>query len=130
MLSKTTIASVSLFCALLLPNVAMSDSNTNGHDLVQDEYKEGARVEFDEDQDEVYKAVKEGLILPFSDLYDAIESQLHGRVIKVELEEDGDEWIYELKLVHNDNVIKVEYNATTLEMLEIKGRNLQDVIKK
>jgi len=38
--------------------------------------------------------------------------------------------VYELKLVHKNSVIKVEYNAATLEMIEIKGRNLHDVIKK
>ncbi|MDN3613038.1 hypothetical protein L4C37_17315 [Vibrio kagoshimensis] len=108
----------------------MAKDHNNGHELVQDVYKEGTRIEFDEDQDEVYDAVKDGLIKPFSELYETIESQLNGRVIRVELEEDDDEWVYELKLVHDNNVIKVEYNATTLEMLEIKGRNLQDVIKK
>ncbi|NOH98508.1 PepSY domain-containing protein [Vibrio sp. 99-70-13A1] len=130
MLSKLMIATLSLFCALLFPNLAMAKDHNNGHELVQDVYKEGTRIEFDEDQDEVYDAVKDGLIKPFSELYETIESQLNGRVIRVELEEDDDEWVYELKLVHDNNVIKVEYNATTLEMLEIKGRNLQDVIKK
>ncbi|MFB9151966.1 MAG: PepSY domain-containing protein [Vibrio gallaecicus] len=130
MLSKLMIATLPLLCALLLPNLAMAKDHNNGHELVQDVYKEGTRIEFDEDQDEVYDAVKDGLIKPFSELYETIESQLNGRVIRVELEEDDDEWVYELKLVHDNNVIKVEYNATTLEMLEIKGRNLQDVIKK
>ncbi|MGF1753966.1 hypothetical protein L4C33_10255 [Vibrio makurazakiensis] len=130
MLTKPTFASASLLCALLLPNIALANNDHNGHELVQDVHKQGTRIEFEEDQDEVYDAVQSGLIRPFSELYDAIESQLHGRVIKVELEEDDDEWIYELKLVHDNNVIKVEYNATTLEMIEIKGRNLQNVIKK
>ena len=122
---------VSLLCVLLLPNLALTGKHKNGHELVQDVHKEGTRIEFDEDQDEVYDAVKEGLIQPFSVLYKTIEDQLHGRVIRVELEEEGDdEWVYELKLVHNNNIIKVEYNATTLEMIKIKGRNLHQVIKK
>lgn len=70
------------------------------------------------------------MIKPFSELYATVDKQLNGRLIKVELEEDDNEWVYELKLVHENNVIKVEYNATTLELMEIKGRNLQDVIKK
>ncbi|WP_394248592.1 PepSY domain-containing protein [Vibrio profundi] len=130
MLRKSTIANLSLLCVLLLPHAAFAGKHENGHELIQDVHKEGTRIEFDEDQDEVYDAVQDGLIRPFSELYQAIESQLNGRVIKVELEEDDDEWIYELKLVHDNNIIKVEYNATTLEMMEIKGRNLHDVIKK
>ncbi|MEZ8825134.1 PepSY domain-containing protein [Vibrio amylolyticus] len=119
----------SLFIALPA-SANPNDPIPSGHDLVQDTFKEGTRVEFDEDQDEVYDAVQQGLIKPFSDLYETVDEQLHGRVIRVELEEDDDEWIYELKLVHEQNVIKVEYNATTLEMIELKGRNLHDVIKK
>ncbi|MBW3696765.1 hypothetical protein EK599_13785 [Vibrio sp. T187] len=130
MLSKAFITKLTLLCALVLPNIALADDHPNGHDLIQDVHREGTRIEFDEDQDEVFDAVQDGLIQPFSELYAAIEAQLNGRVIKVELEEDDDEWIYELKLVHDNNVIKVEYNATTLEMIEIKGRNLHDVIKK
>lgn len=107
-----------------------ADDTQNGHALVQDAYKEGARIEFDEDQDEVFDAVQQGLIQPFSALYKTVDQQLNGRLIKVELEEDDDQWIYELKLVHDNNIIKVEYNATTLEMIEIKGRSLHDVIKK
>ncbi|WP_295894678.1 hypothetical protein [uncultured Vibrio sp.] len=119
----------SLFISL--PATAtLNDPAPSGHDLVQDAYKEGTRVELDEDQDEVYDAVQQGLIKPFSELYETVDQQLHGRLIRVELEEDNDEWIYELKLVHEQNVIKVEYNATTLEMIEIKGRNIHDVIKK
>ncbi len=90
----------------------------------------GARVEIDEDQNEVFEAVQQGKIQSFSELYKTVESQLHGRVIKVELEEDDEEWIYELKLMHDSNVINVEYDATTLEMIELKGRNLHEVIKK
>ena len=102
----------------------------NGHALVQDVYKPGTEIEFDEDQDEVYQAVKKGYIRPFSEMYAAVERDLHGRIIEVELEEDDGIWVYELKLNHNNNIIKVEYNAQTFEMLEIKGRNFTKALKK
>lgn len=130
---KKTIAVVSLSTLLAVPLTARADffsDSPNGHELVQDVPAEGTRVEFDEDQDEVYEAVQKGLIKPFSELFATVERDLNGRVIKVELEEDDDEWIYELKLLHEQDVIKVEYNATTLEMMEIKGHNLQKVIRK
>ncbi|PQJ45855.1 hypothetical protein BTO00_06835 [Vibrio campbellii] len=101
----------------------------DGHAIVRDVEKPGTRIEFDEDQDEVYRAVQKGYIRPFSDMYEAVENDLYGRIIKVELEEDDDEWVYELKILFNDSVIKVEYDAATLEMLEIKGRNFNKALK-
>ncbi|MCG9647470.1 hypothetical protein L1D54_16855 [Vibrio brasiliensis] len=119
-----------LACVLLsFPTLAKKHDHQDGHALVQDVHKPGARIEFEEDQDEVYDAVKNGDIRPFSEMYAAVERDLHGRIIHVELEEDDDIWIYELKLNHNNNIIKVEYNAKTLEMLQIKGRNLKKALK-
>ena len=101
----------------------------DGHAIVRDVEKPGTRIEFDEDQDKVYRAVQKGYIRPFSDMYEAVENDLYGRIIKVELEEDDDEWVYELKILFDDSVIKVEYDAATLEMLEIKGRNFNKALK-
>jgi hypothetical protein len=86
-------------------------------------------IEFDEDRDEIIRAVEQGLIKPFSALYQTVNQDLYGRIIKVELEEDDDEWTYELKLIYENQIIKVEYNASSLQMLELKGRHLQKVIK-
>ncbi len=104
-------------------------TSQNGHAIVQDVEKPGTRIEFDEDQDEVYRAVQQGYIRPFSELYAAVENDLYGRIIKVELEEDDDAWVYELKILYNNSVLKVEYDAATLEMLEIKGRSFNKALK-
>ena len=87
-------------------------------------------LEIDEDHDEVMEAVRLGLIQPFSALQTKVNQQLNGRIIKVELEEDDDIWIYELKLIDpNNNIVRVEYEAKTLSIIEIKGRGLENVIK-
>ncbi|MGR5094613.1 PepSY domain-containing protein [Vibrio maritimus] len=127
------LATLAIFTLIATPLVAHANffsDNPSGHELVQDVDTGDTRIEFEEDQDEVYEAVQQGLIKPFSELFATVENDLNGRVIKVELEEDDDEWIYELKLLHDQDIIKVEYNAATLEMMEIKGHNLQRVIKK
>ncbi len=127
-----TTSALLMLCSLGMSSYSYAKSgheHKDGHALVQDAYKAGTDVEFEEDQDDVYRAVQAGLIQPFSALYSTVENELNGRIIKVELEEDDDEWVYELKLIHESNVIKVEYDAKTLEMLEIKGRNLMNVIK-
>lgn len=104
--------------------------NSVTYDLLRDAQRPGMQVEIDEDQHEVYAAVRQGLIRPFSELYTTVENELYGRIIKVELEEDDDQWVYELKLIHDNKVIKVEYNATTLELMSLRGYNLLSVIKK
>ncbi|CAK3110013.1 hypothetical protein EDB62_11039 [Vibrio crassostreae] len=129
MFSKAMISLFSISLGLFVSTGAWADSNHNGHELVQDVHKAGTSIEFEEDQDEVYEAVREGYIRPFSEMYAAVENDLHGRIIKVELEEDDDIWVYELKINYQNNIIKVEYNAETLEMLMIKGRNFKDAIK-
>ncbi|NVD06778.1 hypothetical protein FCU94_07610 [Vibrio sp. JPW-9-11-11] len=123
-------STVLIICTLAAwPTLAKKHNEYDGHALVQDVHKPGARVEFDEDQNEVYEAVKKGEIRPFSEMYAVVERDLHGRIIQVELEKDDDMWVYELKLNYDNNIIKVEYNAQTLEMLQLKGRNIRQALK-
>ncbi len=128
MLNKT-LKSAALLTLLASMSSLTLAAPSQPNDPIQDAYKEGTQVKIDEDQDAVYEAVQKGLIRPFSELYATIDKELNGRLIKVELEEDDDEWIYDLKLVHENKVIRVEYNATTLELMSIKGRNVLSAIK-
>ncbi len=118
-----------LFSAPTFAQIGDIATSKDGHAIVQDVVKPGAQIEFDEDQDEVYRAVQNGYIRPFSELYTRVEKDLYGRIIKVELEEDNNEWVYELKILFDNNVLKVEYDAATLEMLEVKGRNFNKALK-
>ncbi len=128
-MNKLTISGL-ILNLLLHPAVYASKHKQDGYALVQDEHLSGVQVELEEDQDEVYHAVKQGKIKPFSELSKVIEQQLNGRLIKVELEEDNDEWIYELKLLYQNRVIEVEYDAAKLYLMKMKGHNLIEVIKK
>lgn len=129
MLKKTAIYLAALFTFFPLSQSSFANEHLDGHQLIQDVQQNGARIDIDEDQDEVYDAVQAGLVKPFSDLYAMVEKDFHGRIIKVELDEDDNEWTYELKLVHDNNVIKVEYNAATLAITEIKGRDIRAALK-
>ncbi|MGR6839782.1 PepSY domain-containing protein [Aliivibrio wodanis] len=129
MLKKPAIYLAALFALLPLSQGAFANDHPDGHQLIQDVQKNGAKIDIDEDQDEVYDAVQAGLVKPFSDLYSTVEKDFHGRIIKVELDEDDNEWTYELKLVHDNNIIKVEYNAATLAITEIKGRDIRAALK-
>ena len=104
---------------------ALADS----HQYFQNEAKEKITVKTENSTKEVTKAVKKGLIQPFSVLHAKIEKELYGRIIEVELEEDDEQWHYEIKLMYNNNIIEVEYDAFTLKITEIESRDVLSVIK-
>ncbi len=92
------------------------------------------QIDIAEDQDDVYYAVQNGQVRPFSELYDILEREINGRIIQVKLDEeendyDQDIWIYKLKVLHKNNVIRLNYNAETLKLIQIKGRNYQEIFK-
>ncbi len=113
----------------LVSTPAIARGNNDGHELVQDVFSPDTKVEIEEGQDKVFKAVQAGELKPFSELYATVESQLHGRVIKVELEKKRQHWEYELKLLHQEQVFEAKYDGTTLELLELDGRDLYNLIK-
>lgn len=62
-------------------------------------------------------------IAPLQQLFDAIHDEYRGRILEVELDDDDDGWIYEVKLLTvQGHVLKLEYDAHSLALLEVKGR--------
>jgi len=63
-------------------------------------------------------------VVPLRSLLDQVQDAYPGHILKVELErEAGDLWIYEVKLLTDrGRVLKLEYDAVSLELLKKKGR--------
>jgi hypothetical protein len=65
-------ASLALLMCLTISPLAFAKKNHHdkhdhqSRDLLMDEHKPGTKIEFEEDQDEVYEAVRRGYIRPFS----------------------------------------------------------------
>ena len=71
------------------------------------------------------QAVSEGRIRPFHELME-VASRLPVRVLRVDLGEEDGVWLYELRLIDDENsVIKVGYRADNLEMVWLKGHHLE-----
>lgn len=87
----------------------------------------GAPARADDDSGRAREAVQQGKIVPLRDVLARVESSFQGEVIEVELEEKdgGDRLIYEIKLLTpQGNLLKLIYDAQTMELLKTKGRGL------
>lgn len=78
------------------------------------------------DEDEEIADTMEG-VAPLRSLLAQVHEAYPGQVLEVELEREeygkGDVWVYEVKLLTaKGNVLKLEYDAITLELLKLKGK--------
>jgi hypothetical protein len=82
----------------------------------------------DEDEASRRQAIEAGAIAPLEQLLARLGERFPGRILKVELEREDDRpgpgWVYEVKLLTpSGNVLKLEYDARTLALIEVKGRH-------
>ena len=78
------------------------------------------------DEDENFTNNMKG-VAPLRSLLEQVHGAYPGQVLEVELEREeygkGDVWVYEIKLLtRKGSVLKLEYDAISLELLKIKGR--------
>ena len=76
---------------------------------------------------EIRKAVEAGEVVPLRDLLERIREEFQGRVIKAELERESrggrKHWVYEIRVLTSEgNVLKLEYDAETMELIRARGR--------
>ena len=71
-------------------------------------------------------ALARGDARPVDDLLQRVRANFPGRVLKVELDDESDgevTWIYEVKLLTPEgDVLELEYDAATLELIALEGR--------
>ncbi|MBF0448311.1 MAG: PepSY domain-containing protein [Magnetococcales bacterium] len=75
------------------------------------------------------QAVDSGDIVGLEWVLERARTQFPGHILKVELEDEEETpsgWIYEVKILQEDgSVIEVEYDAETLEVLDVEGKDLR-----
>jgi len=60
---------------------------------------------------------------PIQQLFTRINQEFEGIILEIELEEENAIWIYEVKLLTpQGNVLDVEYDAKSMDLLTVKGR--------
>lgn len=129
LIKKRTMLVTSLLSLSLVGPVVLANDSINTY-LLQGINQPDFKLKIDENNRQVNAAIKQGLISPISELYRTVESQLHGRIVEIELDKDDNQWVYELKLYHDNKIIEAEYNAKTLELTSLSANNLFSIIKK
>ncbi|MDR4496290.1 MAG: PepSY domain-containing protein [Nitrospirales bacterium] len=62
-------------------------------------------------------------VVPVERVFQQVKSEFEGIILELELEDEESQWIYEVKLLTpQGNVLKIEYDAKTMDLLKIKGR--------
>jgi uncharacterized membrane protein YkoI len=77
---------------------------------------------------EIRRAVEAGEVIPIEQLFARIREEFEGWIVKAELERKNyggaKGWVYEIKLLTpQGNVLKLKYDARTMELLKVKGRH-------
>jgi uncharacterized membrane protein YkoI len=81
---------------------------------------EGQEAEF-EHREAVRSAVEHGHIKPLSELLKEIQKHLPGKVLGVEIEQKGTQWIYEFRVIDTSGrLYEVAVDAATAEILKIE----------
>lgn len=77
---------------------------------------------------EIRRAVAAGEVIAIERLFARIHEDFEGWIVKAELEREkrggAKSWVYEIKLLTpQGNVLKLQYDARTMELLKVKGRH-------
>ena len=87
--------------------------------------RDGGRERDDSDHDRARAAVQAGQALPLPVLLERLQRRYPGQVMEIELDRDDGRWIYEVKLLQAGQLLRLDVDAATGEVLRqraAKGR--------
>lgn len=62
-------------------------------------------------------------VVPIERVFQQVQKEFDGIILELELEDEESQWIYEVKLLTpQGNVLKIEYDAKTMALIDVKGR--------
>lgn len=76
------------------------------------------------DHDRARQALEAGEILPLRAILEKIEREYPGKIMEVELEQKGERWIYEIKLLRTGGaLVKLKVDGRTGDILDTAERH-------
>jgi uncharacterized membrane protein YkoI len=83
----------------------------------------GAARASDRDHDRARRAVLAGQVLPLPQILERVARTHPGQVLEVELEPQGERWVYEMRVLQADGrLLRLEVDARNGELLRVKSR--------
>ena len=80
-----------------------------------------------DDHDRARRAVQAGQVLPLPTVLERLQREVPGQVLEVELEQERERWIYEIKLLTPaGQLTKVKLDARTAEVLRVRSRESRE----
>jgi len=80
-----------------------------------------------DDHDRARQAVQAGQVLPLPTALERLQREVPGQVLEVELEQEHERWIYEIKLLTPEGQLtKVKLDARTAEVLRVRSRESRE----
>lgn len=80
-----------------------------------------------DDHDRARQAVQAGQVLPLPTVLERLQREVPGQVLEVELEQERERWIYEIKLLTpSGQLTKVKLDARTAEVLRVRSRESRE----
>ena len=77
----------------------------------------------DADPEQVRAATESGKIKPLSDILNVVSQKVPGKILDVQVDNDGSPWLYRIKVRgQKGDVTSVTVNAETGRIMEIKGQ--------
>jgi len=77
-----------------------------------------------QDHDRARRALEAGEILPLRTVLERVERDYPGQIMEVELEQKGDRWVYEIKVLRTGGaLIKLKFDGRDGRLLDGGGRS-------
>ncbi|MDR6288144.1 putative membrane protein YkoI [Inquilinus ginsengisoli] len=77
---------------------------------------------FGDDHDRARAARERGEIRPLEDILPSVRQRFPGDVVRIELENEHDRWIYEIKLISPDGrLVELDVDAGSGDVIEVEG---------
>ncbi|EHK63516.1 PepSY domain-containing protein [Achromobacter arsenitoxydans] len=86
----------------------------------------GSGAAGESDHERARQALEAGKVLPLGAVLDIVEREFPGQVVKVEFEEEDDEFIYEIRVLQSGGgILKLEIDARDGTVISAKGRDIK-----
>ncbi|WP_221939168.1 PepSY domain-containing protein [Mycobacterium sp. KBS0706] len=78
---------------------------------------------FADDHDRARAARDRGDIRPLEDILPSVRQRFPGDIVRIELENEHDHWIYEIRLISPDGrLLEVDVDARSGDVVEVEGQ--------